>query len=476
MAMRLERRSFRIMPPMLCLPVVLSLVTALSAQAPIAFVGGTVYTGDATPPMVDAVVVVRDGIIVAVGPRSSTQIPADCRKVDVAGKFLTPGLVDTHVHYSQTGWADGRPDARDVRAEFPYELVMAENAAHPERFHRAFLHSGVTAVFDVGGYPWTRALGAATEHDSDAPHVAAAGALLATYDPKVLTLPDQSQFVFPKDEGDARRMVRAHKAFGSAAIKIWFIVTPEHSAEQLAPMVMAAGDEANKVGLPLIVHSTTLATARIAVAAGARLLVHSVEDVEVDDAFVTAIKERGTFYCPTLTVRAGYFQLSAAKLSDEVRQQLDAVHPSVKERVLLTEDDEVRGRANPRALEAMEKRITQQQVVMAHNLVRLHSAGVPVVMGTDAGNPLTLHGPSVFVEMEAMQAAGLPAADVLVASTRDAAAAMGRGKDLGRLAVGFIADVLVLTEDPGKDARAFRSLVQLCRDGHLHERAALLPR
>jgi ABC-type branched-subunit amino acid transport system permease subunit len=87
------------------------------------------------------------------------------------------------VHYSQTGWADGRPDARDVRAEFPYEAAMAENAAHPERFHLAFLHSGVTAVFDVGGYPWTRTLGAATETSAYAPHVAAAGALLATYHP-----------------------------------------------------------------------------------------------------------------------------------------------------------------------------------------------------------------------------------------------------------------------------------------------------
>ncbi len=461
---------------MLHLILSLSVVSALGAQDPIAFVGGTAYTGDATPPIVDAVVVVRDGIIAAVGPRSSTPIPADCRLVDTAGKFLTPGLVDTHVHYSQTGWADGRPDARDVRANFPYERTMAENAAHPERFHLAFLHSGVTAVFDVGGYPWTRALGAATEHDSRAPHVAAAGALLATYDPKVLTLPDQGQFVFPKDGDEARQMVRSHKAFGSAAIKVWFIETPDHSAEQLAPIVMAAGDEASKVGLPLIVHSTTLATARIAVAAGARLLVHSVEDVEVDDAFVTAMKEHGTLYCPTLTVLAGYFQLGAAKIDDEVRRQLDDVHPSVKERVLLTEDAEIRARTNPSALEAIQKLIAEQQVVMARNLMRLHGAGVPVVMGTDAGNPLTLHGPSAFVEMEAMQAAGLPAADVLVASTRDAAVAMGRGKDLGRLAVGFIADVLVLAEDPGRDARAFRSLVQVCRGGHLHERAALLPR
>lgn len=449
---------------------------ALAAQQPLAFVGATVYTGDPSAVIADAVVVVQDGRIAAVGKRGDIAIPAGCRQVDITGRFLTPGLVDTHVHYSQTGWADGRPDARDVRAQYPYEVAMADNAAHPERFHLAFLHSGVTAVFDVGGYPWTRLLGAATEHSSLAPHIAAAGALLATYDPKLLTLPDQQQFVFPQDADDARRLVRAHAAWGSTAIKIWFIATPEHTVEALTPVVMAAGDEAKKVGLPLIVHATTLATARVAVQAGCRLLVHSVEDREVDDDFLAAVKANGTFYCPTLTVRNGYVQLYEAKVGDEVRSQLEGVHPSVKARVLATEDPAWRARANVRAIEAMRKRGELTAVVMAKNLVRLHQAGVPVVMGTDAGNPLTLHGPSVFVEMEAMQAAGMSAPDVLVASTRDAAAAMGRGKDLGRIAVGCIADLLVLTADPAKDAAAFRSLVSVCRGGVLHDRAALLPR
>lgn len=459
------------------LAVFAAIVTAPApAQTPLAFVGGTVYTGDDAAPLADAVVLVANGVITAVGPRASTAIPAGAKVVDVAGRFLTPGIVDTHVHYSQTGWADGRPDARDVRAEFPYERTMAENAAHPERFHLAFLHSGVTAVFDVGGYPWTRTLGAATETSPYAPHVAAAGALLATYDPKVLTLPDQSQFMFPKDEDEARRFVRVHKAFGSAAVKFWFIETRERPAAEFEPVVMAAGDEAGVQGLPLIVHATTLATARIAVAAGARLLVHSVEDTEVDDAFVAACKQQGTFYCPTLTVRAGYAQLRAAKVGDEVRSQLDAVHPSVKDRVLRTEDEEFRAKVNVRALEGMSQRLGQQQAIMAKNIMKLRAGGVPIVMGTDAGNPLTLHGPSVFVEMEAMQAAGMTAPQVVVASTRDAAAAMGRGKDLGRIAAGFVADLLVLTQDPGADVRAFRSLVQVCRGGHLHERAALLPR
>jgi imidazolonepropionase-like amidohydrolase len=350
---------------------------------------------------------------------------------------------------------------------------MADNQAHPERYHLAFLHAGVTAVFDVGGYPWTRELQARTERDPLAPHVAAAGALLATYDPKLLTLPDQQQFFFPQTADETREFVRHHKAWGSAAIKVWYIETPGHGVEQWAPVVHAAGEEAKAQGLPLIVHSTTLATARDAVAAGAFLLVHSVEDQPVDDAFVAAAKAHGTFYCPTLTVYDGYLQVYAAKVGDEVRSQLDVVHPSVKARVLRTDGLKAR---NPRILEMARQNGARRLETMQKNLVRLHQAGVRVVLGTDAGNPLTLHGPSIFVELEAMQQAGLPAKDVLVAATRDAAEAMGRGADLGLIAAGRIADLLVLDADPEQDVKAFRSLSLVVRAGVLHERAALLPR
>ncbi len=466
------RRTLSAVVPPLVTSLALSLL--LPAQQPFALVGGVVYTGATDAPIADAVVVVRDGHIAAVGPAATTPVPADARRVDVAGRFVTPGLIDTHVHYSQTGWADGRPDARDVRAEFPYAQAMADNERHPERFHLAFLRAGVTAVLDCGGYPWTRRLGAATEASPWAPHVVAAGALLATYDPKVLTLPDQSQFVFPADGDAARAAVRSHKAFGSDVIKVWLIETPEHSAESLRPIVVAAADEAQQLGLPLIVHATTLATARVAVDAGAKLLVHSVEDQEVDDAFVAAMRAHGTFYCPTLTVRRGYLQLYAAHLDDEVKAQFADVAPSVRERAQHTEDPAWAAKVNRRAIEGLAKRFAQNDAVMAKNLVRLHAAGVPVVLGTDAGNPLTLHGPSVFVELEAMQAAGLTPREVLTAATRDAAQALGRS-DLGRIEVGAVADLLVLGEDPGTAAKAFRSLQQVCRAGVLQPRDAFRP-
>ncbi len=108
--------------------------------------------------------------------------------------------------------------------------------------------------------------------------------------------------------------------------------------------------------------------------------------------------------------------------------------------------------------------------------MRLHAAGIPIALGTDAGNPLVLHGPSVYAEMEAMQKAGLPAMEVLLAATQHAARAMGREKDLGTVEAGKVADLLVLDADPSQDIRNFRKLRQVIRGGVVHDRSDLLPR
>ena len=79
-------------------------------------------------------------------------------------------------------------------------------------------------------------------------------------------------------------------------------------------------------------------------------------------------------------------------------------------------------------------------------------------------------------EMEAMQAAGIPAADLIVMATRNGAQAMRRDRDFGTLEAGRIADLLVLTEDPRADVRAFRSLTHVMRAGRLHRQADLAQR
>ncbi len=444
--------------------------------ASIALVGATLYDGRGGEPILNATIVVTDGKIAAAGPSSKVVVPDGIEVVDLSGQFVTPGLIDTHVHYSQTGWADGRPDALDAREQYPYPKSMADCREHPERFHRAFLACGVTAVFDVGGYPWTRGLRAATEESPDAPHVSATGALLSTRVPAALTLPDQSQFVLMDTEATVRAAVQSHAAQGSDAIKVWFVLTDPAKFEEQARLVKVAGEAAKEVGLPLVVHATNLEAARAAVRAGAHLLVHSVQDRPVDAEFVEACVASGVHYCPTLTVADGYRHLGARKLTAELRRQLAFVDASVRARALATETWPGDRRMSPAYQERAGARAAQRLRVMSENLMTMHRAGVPVVLGTDAGNPLTLHGPSVFPELETMQAAGLTPGEVLVAATRHAARAMGRGEDLGVIAKGRIADLVVVSSDPGADIANMRRITHIMRAGVLQERSHMLPR
>src|SRR6266480_6194009 len=358
-----------------------------------ALLGATLVDPAAAGPVRGAVIVLRDGRIACAGSRAACPVPADADTVNAAGKWIIPGLIDTHVHFSQTGWVDGRPDALDLRDRYPYETVEAELHARPERFFRSYLCSGVTSVFDVGGYPWTLDLQARTARSTTAPRVRAAGSLLSTID-FWLNLPDQRQFSYLADEAVVRRAVRAHKTWGAAAIKVWYIMPPQPpDTARISALVRAAGDEARKVGLPLIVHATGLWEAKDALRAGARVLLHSVWAAPVDDEFLALARSQGTTYVPTLT-------------------------------------------------------------------------------GPDGGNPLTLHGVSVFMELEAMQASGLTPRDVLVAATANPARALGLDST-GTVVAGATADLVVLDADPLADIRNVRQIALVVRRGELYTRHEL---
>src|SRR5919198_1183373 len=442
-----------------------------AAPPAMALVGATLLDGAGSAPLHDAVVVMRDGRIACAGPRTACPLPADADTVNAAGKWITPGLIDAHVHFSQTGWVDGRPDALDLRDRYPYEQVEAELHARPERFFRSYLCSGVTSVFDVGGYPWTLELQGRTAHSATAPRVVAAGPLLSTID-FWLNLPDQRQFIYMADEATVRGAVRAHKAWGAAAIKVWYIMPPQPpDTARVSALVHAAGEEARKVGLPLIVHATGLWEAKDALRAGARVLVHSVWSAPVDDEFLTLARRAGTIYVPTLVVPDGYRQVAARHVERE-RQPLACVDPATRAKALAT--DTVAGAQRPsdsvvaRRTAATARNLAQAQA----NLKRVHDAGIPIALGTDAGNPLTLHGASVFMELETMQAAGLAPQDLLLAATRDAARALGLDST-GTVTPGAAADLVVLDADPLADVRNWRRIALVVRRGEIYTRHEL---
>ena len=432
---------------------------------PRAIVGATLVDGTGGPPVPDAVVVIRDGKIECAGPRARCPVPAGVETIDAKGMWVLAGLVDAHVHYSQTGWADGRPDALDLRAEHPYEAVEARLRAHPERYHRAWLASGVTAVFDVGGFAWTLRMRDDAERSTEAPHVSTAGPLLSTLD-HWLNLPAERQFILLRDSTSAREGVRYLKSIGSDAVKVWFINRPGMDFAAMERAVLAAGEAARRAGLPLIVHATGLAEARVALRAGAKLLVHSVDDKPIDAEFIDLCRQNGTIYCPTLTVRNGYVELarattgSAGPMVDDPNAVVDSLTlahiastPAIARRLGIT-------RPMPRrtAIDSLNR-------TMAENLLRVHRAGIPIAMGTDAGNPLTLHGPAVYAEMEAMQRAGMSPMDVIVSATRNGARAMGREAEFGTVAPGKLADLVLVAADPTRDIANLRRVSWVIRGG-----------
>lgn len=442
-----------------------------TAPAPVALVGATLADGTGAPPVRDAVIVVRSGRIACAGTRQACPVPAGTDTMSLAGLYVIPGLVDAHVHFSQTGWVDGRPDALDLRERYPYERTVADLEAHPERFLRAYLCSGVTAVFDVGGYPWTWALRGRAEADQGAPHVAAAGPLLSTVD-HWINLPDTKQIFYVPNDSMARAAVRAHVARGTDAIKIWYIVRAGADTTALKPLVRAIADETHRLGARLIVHATSLWEAKDALRAGADVLVHSVFDAPVDDAFLALARERHVIYVPTITVLDGYRQVSNRRF--EPHYALTCVDSTTIAHAHSTD-------TAPRSVDtsASAQSIARAPRMMATaraNLAAVFRAGVTVAMGTDAGNPLTLHGPSVYWEMEAMQEAGLTPGQVLTAATLNGARAMGRERDIGTIESGKIADLVVVGADPLAAIRNVRDVRYVMRAGALTIPRLLAPR
>ena len=113
-----------------------------------------------------------------------------------------------------------------------------------------------------------------------------------------------------------------------------------------------------------------------------------------------------------------------------------------------------------------QARRAQRERIAAANLKRVAAAGIPIAMGTDAGNPLTLHGPSVYAEMEAMQAAGLtPHAGAGRLDPRRSARAMGREKEIGTVEKGKLADLLIVGADPTADVANLRQVRCVIRGG-----------
>jgi imidazolonepropionase-like amidohydrolase len=434
-----------------------------------AYVGATVFDGSGVDPVADAVIVVEGDRITALGPRSTVTIPEGAKTVDLAGRWVTPGLVDAHIHYFQSGGLYTRPDVIDLRERRSYETEMKTIDDELDTTFRRYLASGVTAVVDVGGGFWNFEVRAKANATVLAPRTAVAGPLVSTVSRPQMDIGDPPIIKCESPE-EARELVRRQLEHDPDLIKIWFIVPRDGDFSPNLPIIEATIDEAHKAGVRVAVHATQLEAARASVSAGADVLVHSVDDELVDDDFVRLVVDRGAIYTTTLIVFEGYAEVlgGSVALTDIERELGDPA-------VMMTWNEVPRGDDSAEIRARRRARLERAMGVMQENLRRMHAGGAVIAAGTDAGNIGTLHGPAIHRELELMAQAGLSPKDILVAVTADAARVFSATPEFGILKQGHYADFLILEADPLLDVANLQRIQHVVKGGEVFDPAVLLP-
>jgi imidazolonepropionase-like amidohydrolase len=441
------------------------------AAAVTALVGPTALNPADSTVIPDATLLIEGDRLAAVGPSADVTVPDGAAVYDLTGHYVMPGLIDGHVHFFQSGGLYTRPDALDLRAHRPYaEELRRIKARLPDTFRR-YLRSGITGVVDVGGPMWNLDVRARADTTARAPTVAVAGPLISSVSRPSLDEGDPPILQITTPEA-ARREVREQVAAGVDLIKIWYIV--RDSPADYRPVVEATVDEAHAAGRRVAVHATQLETARAAVEAGADILVHSVFDAPVDEAFVRLLRENDVLYTPTLMVSERYRETFAQQLD------LTTAEHRIGQKDVLGSLTDLQTLPDSLVPVSIRQRIPKSPAVASdttamRNLKRLHDAGVPIAAGTDAGNIGTPHGPALFHEFDLMRAAGLSPQAILATATAGGARLMGRD-DLGVLAPGAQADLLVLDDNPFADIDHVQALDRVVADGRVFAPEALVPR
>ncbi|MGH8080373.1 MAG: CIA30 family protein [Lysobacter sp.] len=381
-----------------------------------------VFDGERVLP--SATVLVRDGLIAEVGAK--VKVPAGVPVIEGKGATVLPGLIDSHVH----SWGEARSDA--LRFGVTTELDMFTDfhqlpAARAEREARnktaqADLWSAGTLVTAKGGH--------GTEYGVPIP-----------------TLDDPAQ---------AQAFVDARIAEGSDYIKLVLEQGRDSKGKSHTPTLSdaslrAAIAAAHERGRLAVVHVSLQEEAALAIDAGADGLAHINGESLDDPKLIEAIKRHKAFVVPTLSVLA-----SIAGAGEGERLAADArIAPWLQ--AAQKDSLKVGFKSNPNSADRLKNAMD--------NVRRLHKAGVPLLAGTDAGNPATAHGVSEHGELDLLVRSGLTPVEALRAATSVPARSF-KLADRGRIAPGLRADLLLVDGDPTTDVTATRAIRTIWKNGY----------
>ena len=458
--------------------VVLLFIGAVTVHAEkISLVGATVINPADGKVMPNATVVIDGDKIerVSMGKQDAASLG---KQIDSASKFILPGYIDTHVHFFQSADLFTRPDGADFNSVRPYKDEVAWIKSHLDDVFARYLRSGITSVVDVGGPMWNFEVRQKANSTAKAPRVAVAGPLISSVSREKLDLGDPPIVKIDTAE-QAREFVRKLTDQKADLVKIWYIVDKDHPVDAFRPIVRATVEEAHAHKTRVAVHATELETARAAVEEGADILVHSVVDKPVDDAFVKLLKEHDTILCPTLVVFERYGRVFSHQLNLTKEEQAWG-NPEVIASLDVTKipQDKLPDRikqaiADPKA--AME-RINKTYEVALPNLKKLEDAGVTIAAGTDAGNIGTIHGPALFREFQLMKEAGLTNMQILQCATANAAKLFGGeiGAHIGKVDSGNFADLVILKSNPIDDIAHASDIDSVIKNGVVYPADSIL--
>jgi imidazolonepropionase-like amidohydrolase len=390
----------------------------ITAQAPrggaTVFEGARLIIGDGRV-IENAAFVVDNGRFTQVAMRGRLTAPAGAARVNLTGKTVMPAIVDTHTHLANTREA----------------LVR-------QLQHKAYYGVGVAMSLgqDTGDLPFQ----VRVEIIPNAARFRTAG--------RGLTMPEPGRSEAPywiTTEAEARKAVQELAAKKVDLVKIWVDDRNGKYQKLTPPLYRAIIEEAHTHKLRVTAHIFTLEDAKGVLRAGVDAFAHGVRDKDVDEEFISLIKQRPhVVLVPNLPdpgVPRDLGWLAETVPANELKQ-LQAAATN-----------------RPEAQAAF--------AIQARNLAKLNAEGVRIALGTD-GNAAWAH----HLEMEDMVTAGMSPSQVIAAATRNAADLLHL-TDVGTIEAGKSADFIVLDANPLDDITNTRRLSTVYLRGTAVDRAAL---
>ena len=384
--------------------------------------------------------------------------------IEAAGKTIIPGLIDVHVHLVAPGGVADENYAPSVQ-------MM-------ERRLAAYLYSGVTAVKSVGD-PEDMALKAKAKVNSGerlgsdfficGPLFTAQGGHGTEYFkqvPEKLRAVAQASFArTPQSAEEAKQQVDALKKEGVDGIKaVLQGGMPGFPFNRLdLGLLRAISAEARAQHLPLTVHTGDANDVADALEAGTDGIEHGSFRDRIPAETLARMAKQGVYYDPTMSVFEGLEQMSqrnSTLFNRSLVQQTQTKEMLTATRKMLAT------KAGPAPFEANREAATA-------NLLAAWKAGVMLVTGSDAGNPMVFHGPTVQREMELWVEAGIPPSVALQAATANAARFLRVENRLGMIRKGLDATFVLIDGNPVQNIQLMESVSSVMFKGERVDRSEL---